>query len=65
MSDEPDFFLLPSHFLFCVIRFLNLLLYCLAIIYAQHKDKSERDKNGTKSARKYLNLGKYNGLIKN
>ena len=60
-----DFFLLPSHFLFCVIRFLDLLLYCISITYVHRKDKSKRDKNGTKSARKYLNLGKYNGLIKN
>ena len=60
-----DFFLLTSHFLFCVIRFLDLLLYCLSVTYVIRKDKSKRDKNGTKSARKYLNLGKYNGLIKN
>ena len=60
-----DFFLLTSHFLFCVIRFLDLLLYCLSVTYVLRKDKSKRDKNGTKSARKYLNLGKYNGLIKN
>ncbi|EXY76222.1 hypothetical protein M124_4939 [Bacteroides fragilis str. 3988T(B)14] len=44
---------------------MDLLLYCLSVTYILCKDKSKRDKNGTKSARKYLNLGKYNGLIKN
>lgn len=59
-----DFFLLSSHFLFCVIRFLDLLLYCLSVTCKRYKDNSRRDKNGTKSVLLYPKLGKYNYPIK-
>jgi hypothetical protein len=42
-----------------------LLLYCLSVIYAQCKDNSRRDKNGTKQAFLYPKLGKYNNAVKN
>lgn len=60
-----DFFLLSSHFSICVIFFFDLLLYCLSTIYAQCKDNSRRDKNGTKQAFLYPKLGKYNNAVKN